>query len=350
MVTRGRIVEEIFDRSFPSWWSQDGNTYSLIYGMSGELKTLYDNVTSMHDDIFVNTAQGSKLDDIGKLFRIARNADETDAQLRGRIQAYWVAFTNGGTSDGITSAIALMVGIDSDRITINEQYIYYPVMNLEYCEATTGWTATDDATNLTSDTSSYWQGAAGLNFDGNAGTDVNIRRTYSPVVDLSDYSTNWFSFSYQIATLTNLTRLQVTFTDSSGNYETYYNATTDVSASYQRYHIDLNRTADASSGTLDWDDITYIDVTSIYSAANSSTDFRCDYVTFDNYDRAMRIKIDVEVDEDFDLTLISLIPDVVDNSKAAGIWFGGTDDITYSSANNIFLLNLSSGNGEDTIL
>ena len=87
-------------------------------------------------------------------------------------------------------------------------------------------------------------------------------------------------------------------------------------------------------------------VEGIKSVVNLFTGIDKNLITITEGD--LRIDIAIEIDEDFDLTLLDSISDVVNRAKAAGIYYDET--IIATSANGVFRCNLSYTNGEDTII
>ena len=345
--TAEQVVKSMFNNSIPSWWSRSGNTYDLLLSFGTELSEAFTNNDGLHSEVHVETATGSYLDAIGKLFRLARFDEETDDNVRARIKAYWQAFSNGGTADGIVLALSVMTGIDTSDIAVNEQQEYMRLFMLDDCEATAAWAATNDANNLTLDTTTVFEGKGCLNFDANAGTDITVKRTAS-AFDFTDYATKHFGYRFYIPNLTSFTRLQIKFLDSAASYKTYYYSNVSE-IGWQEVYVDLSATADASSGTLDWTDITDIEVGAIYSGAVAYTDFRTDFLTLDSYDYNMQIKVTFTIGPTFDLTILNGVTSVVNNAKAAGVYFEGDGDILIESEDSLFMTNVSEVNGIDNL-
>lgn len=80
------------------------------------LEVQYDQVKA---DINVNTAEGAKLDSIGKIFRLPREVGETDVSYRTRITTYFQTFKETGTTKAITQAIVLSSGLDESDFSVN---------------------------------------------------------------------------------------------------------------------------------------------------------------------------------------------------------------------------------------
>jgi len=349
--TSSQINERILTTYFPSWWDKSNNLSNLFLSYSEEFEELYTNFTGLRTEIDLDTMSGSFLDAFAKLFKLARGDGETDASLRSKVKAYWQAITGGATPAGIINAIGLLIGIDTSLIDVDEQNSYYSTFVLDPCEENGDgrFTATDDANNLTVDAVTYYEGAACINFDANAGTDITLTRTPVAADDFSDYETGYYlGFKMYIPNILGLTHIQVVLTDGAGATKTYLDYSV-VESGWQKIHIELEN-PNSEVGTFDWTDVVSIDISAIYNGAVAYTDFRVDEYAFETYDYNMRIKIDVTYDGSFDLSLLNNVSTIVDSSKAAGIYYGGDGDVNIYSEDDIFLVNLSEYNEDDEIL
>lgn len=116
-----QITQRIFDKSIPTFYDRTGNLKQLLDSLSEEYKTLYSNIDGLKEELNINTIDGTFLDDLGKLFRLSRLEGESDESYRAKIRSYWSVLTGGGTSEGIKSAIVLLVGVNEDDITITSE-------------------------------------------------------------------------------------------------------------------------------------------------------------------------------------------------------------------------------------
>ena len=106
----------------PNFWNKedDSNTYNIIKSFVEEMDEFSDEVDNLHLEVFVTTATGSRLDDLGKIFKLSRNPGETDDSFRIRIMAYWPGFSGGGTIYAIRSTISKITGVPISDITVTE--------------------------------------------------------------------------------------------------------------------------------------------------------------------------------------------------------------------------------------
>jgi hypothetical protein len=109
-------------RRFPSWWKtdSDSNTYGLMDSFVYEFDSFATEMDNMKLELYVETATGTYLDELGKLFKLGRRSGETDAQFRARIKAYWPGFSGGGTEDAIKSTVNKITGVPVTNITVTD--------------------------------------------------------------------------------------------------------------------------------------------------------------------------------------------------------------------------------------
>ena len=106
----------------PSHWKIDEKSvnYKLLKSFAEELKVFDTNLSGLKAELFVDTATGSYLDDLGRMFKLGRYDEETDAEFRVRIKAYWPGFSGGGTLDSLKSTVNKITGVDTSKMTITE--------------------------------------------------------------------------------------------------------------------------------------------------------------------------------------------------------------------------------------
>ena len=124
---RNEITQEIIQR-YPSWWNSgaESNNYQLAYAFSNELAKSSLNIDDLHIEIYVNTASGERLDDIGEIFKLKRKSAEEDEDYRARIKAYWPGYSGGGTAPAIKSTVNRMTGLpEADVIVTDINYIKF---------------------------------------------------------------------------------------------------------------------------------------------------------------------------------------------------------------------------------
>ena len=120
-MTQEEVRQRILDY-LPSFYNRDGNTvnYGISETFAEAIQIAYDTNSDASLAIFVDTATGEQLDDLALFFRLTRKPEETDAQLRARIKAYWPGFSGGGTNPSLKSTVNRITGVPEGDITITE--------------------------------------------------------------------------------------------------------------------------------------------------------------------------------------------------------------------------------------
>lgn len=96
----------------------DTNNYKFLNSFVSSLALLEDNYTSLGLKLQIDTATDDDLDNIGKLFKLARVTGETDDSYRARILSFWQSSRGGGTDNAIINTISNAFAIDTSKITI----------------------------------------------------------------------------------------------------------------------------------------------------------------------------------------------------------------------------------------
>lgn len=114
-------VEKVLSE-LQSWWNKedDSDTYNLILSFCDELDSYELEQVNLHTELYVNTATGQRLDDLGRLFKLARNPGELDDSYRSRIKSYWPGFSGGGTIPAIKSTINRITGVPEANVTVTD--------------------------------------------------------------------------------------------------------------------------------------------------------------------------------------------------------------------------------------
>lgn len=117
-----KIVKDTFDNFLPEFWKRDetSGNYQIIKSLSSETVSIAQKLNHTYLQIMINTATGDYLNDIGKLFKLARKTGESDEDYRQRIKAYYQIFLAGGSNKGIRDALALLTDLTPDAITIED--------------------------------------------------------------------------------------------------------------------------------------------------------------------------------------------------------------------------------------
>lgn len=115
-------IQGILDK-FPTFWKrqQNSNNYKIARSVGTELNSVDTQNLNLVLDIQVDTASGSSLNDIGRLFRLSRNTGESDTDFRARIKAHWQGSVGAATMEALQNAIGTAIDEDPDNIIVTEQ-------------------------------------------------------------------------------------------------------------------------------------------------------------------------------------------------------------------------------------
>lgn len=329
------ITREVFGY-LPTYWGRTGTNNEIVTGYSIEINRFTKQMQLLYERLSIETAQAQYLDDIGKLFRLARDNGESDNSYRARIKAYFQAFSSGGTLEGMKNAILLMTGLDDDDITITESTSWKPQQLAADMESYESWTGTD----VSSDTTYYYQGAQGVKLT--AGSATTITATLSKSLDLEmnrPSDNDQFRVWSYIDDATKVNSISLKFSDGS---TTAVNEKVTIDQTTRNF-IYFNKSNFTNIDTIDWNSITSISLEIDTSAATFVT---FDWLQFGVVDRNMILNLNLAIDSSVDDSILGKIKDVAEGSKAAGMY---VDDVTFTSRNNLFRTNLSYINGEDLL-
>lgn len=106
----------------PRFWNTEVGsvTYEFFNSISEELDVFEQNRIFLRQSIQIDTAIGLELDDIGVLFRQARNPNESDTSYRARIKSFFINFIGGGTILALKRAVLNSSGIPEIQVTVTE--------------------------------------------------------------------------------------------------------------------------------------------------------------------------------------------------------------------------------------
>ena len=155
------------------------------------------------------------------------------------------------------------------------------VLLVDECDATTGWSVSEDGVNLTLDTTNQKRGTGALNFDVDVSATANdyaILTKSTLALDITNQKGSLkFWFTIPTGGLTDFTNIVVRFgTDSSNYYEWTVLAADLVEGSN---FLDLSYSDATTTGTLNDASITYFQSTLNYDAAyTDQTDFLIDSI------------------------------------------------------------------------
>jgi hypothetical protein len=333
--TINEIVRDIFGY-LPSHWNRYGTNEEIITGFSIEIQRFSKQMQLLYERLSIDTAQAQYLDDIGKLFKLARDNGESDDSYRARIKAYFQAFSSGGTLEGMKNAIILMTGLNEDDITITEGTSWNPQQFIASMETSESWAGT----GVSADTSNYFQGSQGIELT--AGSATTITATLSKSLDLemnkpSDYDE--FRVWTYFPDITKINSISLKFSDGT---TTAVNQQTTIDQT-SRDFVYFEKSNFTNVDSIDWNSITSV-VLEIDTNAATSVTF--DWLQFGVIDKNMILDINLAIDSSIEDSILGKIKSVSQDSKAAGVY---VNDVTFTSKNNLFRMNLSYLNGEDLI-
>ena len=120
MVEKSRVLKIL--EYLPSFWDKEVNsrTYNIIKAFADEFDYWDLERLNLINEIRINSATGSYLNDIGKLYGLTRRSGETDSQYRARIKAFFPGYSGGGTKPGIKSALSSITEVPEVDITVSE--------------------------------------------------------------------------------------------------------------------------------------------------------------------------------------------------------------------------------------
>jgi len=116
-------IDDMIQR-LPHWWSihEGSATYGWMLSVAQELDLFDVQSANLQLSVFISTAIGTELEDLGALFRLGRLPGEPDANYRARIQAARSAFLASGTIPGLTLAFTATTGLPDTNIVITETF------------------------------------------------------------------------------------------------------------------------------------------------------------------------------------------------------------------------------------
>jgi hypothetical protein len=115
------IIHKLLDE-LPEYWnkSSSSNLYNFLYSIALEFEEYDTQIDNMEAEVQIDTSSGQYLNELGRMFRLSRNPNETDEQLRARIKAYWPGFSGGGTIDAFKATLNRVTGVPESDIEIVE--------------------------------------------------------------------------------------------------------------------------------------------------------------------------------------------------------------------------------------
>jgi len=113
--------DKILD-NLPSWWdkARGSTTVGFVEAVANELDDFIVQMDNLVLSVYIDTAIGVELDDLGAIYKLERNPNESDASYRTRIKNARPAFIGSGTIQGLINAFTNATGLPDSNITILE--------------------------------------------------------------------------------------------------------------------------------------------------------------------------------------------------------------------------------------
>lgn len=99
---------------------EDSNNYKVLSVIAEEFDEIEQVIEQLRNSRFVEIATGKSLDYIAKLFNLTRKSEETDEEIRGRLQVELQKYMNYGTLNDILNVIKYFTGLEDKDIKIVE--------------------------------------------------------------------------------------------------------------------------------------------------------------------------------------------------------------------------------------
>lgn len=99
---------------------ENSNNYKFLNSVAIQLDEVETQSNNMTSEVYISTASNQYLDDLGNLFKLVRQENETDAEFRDRIKSHWNTYSWSGSNDGIKLALSEVLGTSSSTVYITE--------------------------------------------------------------------------------------------------------------------------------------------------------------------------------------------------------------------------------------
>ena len=123
------IYENTVDRSlllslYP-FLKEDGRLMAVMRAGGSQLVRLFSEMNGVVRGRDVSQSTGESLDHLSSWFGITRSSDESDDNLRGRIEEYLGSYSSAGTIDGIVTYIEAYTGTTPEILELWQSVSYY---------------------------------------------------------------------------------------------------------------------------------------------------------------------------------------------------------------------------------
>ncbi len=302
----------------------DSNNYKFLNSFSPELNVTENNVVLLKTSLHIDEAIGDDLDNLGKLFGLFRNDEESDSSFRGRIKAFFQTAIKSGSEIGLKESLANALGIE-DVIIKN-----VTTLEDEFNIFNTGSGTTAKVGPKITPKEDILLSYVKIKATSGSATKAYIYEDVSGILlGKADIISDIARFSSPIALKSGVVYRAVV--DSEGtSYNTWYR-TIGISYPYVGTYLDITG-AYANLASIDTFGI------DIHSEQDS-----IDIITVQNN----IFDLNIAINADSELDIFNKIREIVEVGKAAGMYFRNFDLV---SENNIFMTEISYVDGVDLIL
>lgn len=119
-------------RSLYPFIKEDGRLMAIMNASGSQIVRLFDSMNGVITSRDIVNATGTSIDHLAAWFNLERSSDETDDNLRGRIQEYLGSYTSAGTIDSIKTAIEAYTGTEPTILELWQNVSYYDYNQDDY--------------------------------------------------------------------------------------------------------------------------------------------------------------------------------------------------------------------------
>lgn len=328
---------------------RNSNIIGFIKSFVNNFIKINDDIDKLKKSIFIDTAKGNELDDIARIFLLFRLEGENDVSFRSRIKSFYQVALASGTIDGIKKAISLLLNVSIDNIDITQILEYNQQQLVADMETDESWSVG------TAEPYIRYNGTQSLKLDTVGASYINTTLNKNINLDINGNNENdMFKFWLYIEDLSAVNTIFVTFSDGINSAAIEFDANINSILVEGAQFIEFKKSDLTVYGDdIDWANITIIDLACMFGNTGA---VYFDYMTMGMYGRNNKFNITIAIDENTELNALENILTVINNAKAAGVYYGGLYNGTYygqelfKSSDEVFRYNLSNYNSDDKLL
>lgn len=111
---------------------EDGRLMAIMNASGSQIVRLFDSMNNVIKGRDVMNSTGTALDHVASWFNLTRSSDETDDNLRGRVQEYLGSYASAGTIESIKTAIEAYTGTEPIILELWQSISYYDYNQDDY--------------------------------------------------------------------------------------------------------------------------------------------------------------------------------------------------------------------------